>query len=117
MTTPEEPTAIMTEFQVLLRLAPDPNDDRDLAAVAEMTLSALQAEAKGLALGPVVCVDLDQRTVEIEMTVEAASASEAHQKIGLILGALERGTPFMLVQDSSASRSRVDEPGRVPICA
>jgi hypothetical protein len=115
MTTLKEPTAIRAEFQVLLRLIPDPNDDRDLAAVAELALDALHAEAQGLALGPVVCVDLDARSVEIEMTVEG-SASEAHQKIGLILGALERGAPFMLVQDSSTSRAPADAPRREPVC-
>jgi len=39
----------------------------------------------------VVGVDLDRRSLEIEMTVEALAASEVHQKTGLILGALERG--------------------------
>ncbi len=105
----QEPTTTKTEFQVLLHLAPEPNDDRDLAVVAELTADALRAEAPGLALGPVVGIDLDLRIVEIEMTVEAASASEVHQKMGLILGALERGSPFIL-QDSSASRSPVNEP-------
>jgi hypothetical protein len=106
----QEPTTTKTEFQVLLHLAPEPNDDRDLAVVAELTLDALRAEAAGLALGPVVGIDLDLRIVEIEMTIEAPSASEVHQKMGLILGALERGAPFLLVQDSSASRSQVNEP-------
>lgn len=110
-------TMIRTEFQVLLHLVPEPNDDRDLAAVAELTLDALKAEATGLALGPVVSIDLDHRRVEIEMTVEAASASEVHQKIGLILGALERGAPFLFVQDSSASRSEVQEAEREPVYA
>jgi hypothetical protein len=105
----QEPTTTKTEFQALLHLAPEPNDDRDLAAVAELTLDALRVEADGLALGPVVCIDLDRRIVEIEMTIEATSASEVHQKMGLILGALERGAPFLLVQDSSASRSQAQE--------
>lgn len=105
----QEPTTTKTEFQVLLHLAPEPNDDRDLAVVAELTLDALKAEAAGLALGPVVGIDLDLRIVEIEMTIEAVSASEVHQKMGLILGALERGSPFIL-QDSSASRSPIHEP-------
>jgi len=106
----QEPTTTKTEFQALLHLAPEPNDDRDLAAVAELTLGALETGASGLALGPVVCIDLDRRIVEIELTVEAASASEVHQKMSLILGALERGAPFLLVQDSSASRSQAHEP-------
>lgn len=105
----QEPTTTKTEFQVLLHLAPEPNDDRDLAVVAELAADALRAEAAGLALGPVVGIDLDLRLVEIELTVEATSASEVHQKMGLILGALERGGPFIL-QDSSASRSPVSEP-------
>jgi hypothetical protein len=109
MPTLQEPTTIKAEFQALLHLACEPNDDRDLAAVAELTLEALKAEAAGLALGPVVGIDLDQRIVEIEMTIEASSASEVHQKMGLILGAIERGAPNLRVQDSSASRSR-DEP-------
>jgi len=102
-------STIKTEFQALLHLAPEPNDDRDLSTVAELALDALRSEATGLALGPVVCIDLDRRVVEIEMTVEAASASEVHQKMGLILGALERGAPFLLIQDSSASRSQERE--------
>jgi hypothetical protein len=106
----QEPTTIKTEFQALLHLAPEPNDDRDLAAVAELTLEAMETEAAGLALGPVICIDLDRRIVEIELTVEATSASEVHQKMGLTLGALERDAPFLLVQDSSASRSQVQEP-------
>jgi len=106
----QEPTTIKNEFQALLHLAPKPNDDRDLAALAELTLGALGTGASGLALGPVVCIDLDRRIVEIELTVEAASASEVYQKMGLILGALERGAPFLLIQDSSASRSQVHEP-------
>jgi hypothetical protein len=112
----QEPTTIKTEFQVLLHLAPEPNDDRDLAVVAELTLDALKTEASGLALGPVVGIDLDLRIVEIEMTVEAASASEVYQKMGLILGALERGTPFLL-QDSSASRLQVHESEPEPVYA
>jgi hypothetical protein len=113
----QEPTTIKTEFQALLHLAPEPNDDRDLAEVAELTLRALQTEAAGLALGPVVCIDLDRRVVEIELTVEATSASEVHQKMGLILGALERGAPFLLVQDSSASRSPSLESEPEPVYA
>lgn len=108
---------IKTEFQVLLHLVPQPSEDRDLAAIAELTLEALKTEAGGLALGPVVGIDLDSRRVELEMTVEAASASEVHQKMGLILGALERGAPFLFVQDSSASRSGVEETEREPVYA
>ena len=106
----QEPPTTKAQFQVLLDLGTEPNDDRQLAVVAEQVLDALIAEAAGLALGPVVGIDLDRRVVQVEMTVEAASPSEVHQKMGLILGALERGAPFLLVQDSSASRSRVDEP-------
>jgi len=93
----------------VLSVLPLPNDDRDLAVVAELALEALTTEAAALALGPVVAVDLDRRSVEIEMTVEALAASEVHQKMGLILGALERGGRFV-VQDSAASRSRDPEP-------
>lgn len=103
-------------FQTLLRLIPELSDDHDLETVAAHALEALLSEAKGLALGPVVSIDLDERTVEVEMTIEAASASEAHQKIGLILRALERGAPFIL-RDSTASQSDAatdDEPELVP---
>jgi hypothetical protein len=104
MPTLQVEPAIRTEFQVILRVLPMPNDDSDLAVVAELVMDALSTEAAGLALGPVVGVDLDHRSVEIEMTVEALAASEVHQKMGLILGALERGGRF-IVQDSAASRS------------
>jgi len=110
MPKPQEPTTNKTEFQVLLHLGCRPNEDEDLEAIAEVVSEALKAEAAGLALGPVVGIDLDERIVEIEMTVEAPSASEVHQKMGLILAAIERGVPNLRVQDSSASRSRVDEP-------
>ncbi len=49
-------------------------------------------------------IDLDQREIWLEMTVEAASASEFHQKMGLILGALEHGAPFV-IRESNTSRS------------
>lgn len=104
MPSSQEPATTKTQFQVVLDLGTEPNDDDQLAVVAEQVLDALIAEAAGLALGPVVGVDLDQRVVQVEMTVEAASTSEVHQKLGLVLGALERGTPFLLVQDSSVSR-------------
>jgi hypothetical protein len=113
----QAPTTTKAQFQVVLDLGTETNDDDQLAVVAAQVLDALIAEAAGLALGPVVGVDLDQRVVQVEMTVEAASASEAHQKLGLILGALERGTPLLLVQDSSASRARVDEPECEPVYA
>lgn len=112
----ESHTSNKAEFQTLLRLVPEPSDDHDLETVAAHALEALLSEARGLALGPVVSVDLDERMVEVEMTIEAASASEAHQKIGLVLGALERGAPFIL-RDSTASRSDVttnDERELVP---
>jgi hypothetical protein len=100
----------MTEFQVVFHLAPDePTDDEDLNTIAALALEALEAEAPGLALGPVVAVDLDRQSVEVEITVEAKSASEVHQKLGLILAAIERGSR-LIVQDSSASRTSAGEP-------
>lgn len=106
------PAAPKSEFQVLLHLEPveRPSDD-ELAAFAEFALNALIAEAAGLALGPVASVDLDKRLVQFELTVEAVSASEVHQKIGLILAALERGTDGVIV-DSSTSRSRAADDTR-----
>src|SRR5436305_680196 len=104
-----EPGA-MTDFEVVFHLAPDElTDDEDLSTIATLALEALTAEAAGLALGPVVAVDLDRHRIEVEITVEAESASEVHQKLGLILAAIERGGR-LIVEDSSASRTSVDEP-------
>jgi len=111
--TMEQPTtnaaAHRAEFQILLRLQPEPNEDHDLEQVAEISLEALRNEAAGLALGVVASVDLDHRTVELEMTVEVSSASEVHQKMGLILAALERGAPSLILCQSTASRSAAHE--------
>ena len=102
--------ASVTEFQVVFNLVPgEPADDADLQTIADLALEALGSEAVGLALGPVVCVDLDQRSIEVELTVEATSASEVHQKMSLILGALERAGR-LVVEDSSASRSPASAP-------
>ena len=95
---------IRTEFQVVLRILPVPNDDRDLAVVAELVLDAL-TRRRGWHWEPWSVSTSTIESVEIEMTVEALAASEVHQKMGLILGVLERGGRF-IVQDSAASRSQ-----------
>jgi hypothetical protein len=108
LSTKEHPDVISagprTEFQVRLRVLPDENDDEQLKEVAEIAIEALAAEAASLALGPVASIDLDRREIWLEMTVEAASGSEAHQKMGLILGALERGAAFV-IRESNTWRS------------
>lgn len=107
-----------TDFQVLLHLSPVANTDQDLELVAERALAALADGAEGLALGVVASVDLDRRLVELEMTLEASSASEVHQTQALILGALERGGPFVFL-DSTTSRSPTldDTSERELVCA
>lgn len=116
MTATRIPASISehTDFQVLLKLAPEPNEDEHLDDVAQLAVIALLSEAAGLALGPVATINLDERTVTLEITVEATSASEAHQKMGLIIGALERGAPLM-INESTTSRNSApdDEPERV----
>lgn len=98
------------EFQVFLRLVgAEEYDDRDLEEIAEMSVEALCNEAPGLALGVVASVDLDRRLVELEMTIEAAADSELHQKMALVLAALERGAPLKLCE-STASRAPDREP-------
>jgi hypothetical protein len=105
--------AAVVEFQTLLRLGTDgAYDDAHLAQIAELCVEALRTEATGLALGPVASVDLDQRIIELEMTIEAPSDAELHQKMGLILAALERGAPLCL-RESTSSRS----PDRDLVCA
>jgi hypothetical protein len=101
----KNPVPPKAEFQVLLNIAPMPDSDEDLMAVSDIALEAICAEADGLALGPVVSVNLDDRTVVLEITVEAVSASELHQKLGLISAALERGAPQLILAGSSTSRS------------
>jgi hypothetical protein len=99
-------TGAKAEFQTILRLLPrvPDNSDQELEQIAERSVQVLCEEAAGLALGVVAAVDLDERAVELEMTVEASSDSELHQKMGLILGELERGVPLEL-SESTASRS------------
>lgn len=104
MSRHQRPTAARIEFQALLSLTGESDDDRDLQAISEVALEILRAEAGELALGPVACIDLDRRAVEVEMTIEATSAAELHQKLSLVLSVLERGTPSLRVERSSTSR-------------
>jgi hypothetical protein len=104
-------------FQVRLTLAPVPSTDEDLDDVAELALEALAAEASTLALGPAASIDLDRREVCIELTVEAASASEVSQKMGLILGALERGAPFVIIETNTARSEPEPVVGSPLVCA
>ena len=97
-----------TEFQTILRLmvATPNDDDRELEQFAERSIEVLCNEAASLALGVVASIDLDERVVALEMTIEASSDSELHQKMGLILSTLESGVPLRLTQ-STASRALV----------
>jgi hypothetical protein len=100
------PAPAPVEFQTVLRLVvADGIDEAEMERIAEGSLGVLQDEAGGLALGPVASADLDQRTVELEMTIEAPSDAELHQKMSLILAALERGVPLRL-RESTALRSQ-----------
>lgn len=107
-----------TEFQAVLRLTvvpvepvgPSNDDEGALEHFAETAVDVLRNEAASLALGVVASIELDDRVVALEMTIEASSDSELHQKMGLILSTLESGIPLRLME-STASRAstRTDE--------
>src|SRR5437868_5464790 len=97
-------TPLSSEFHVLLSIAPEPSTDRDLQQLSTYVLDVLREDAQGLALGPVTAIDLDERMIELELTIEAEAASEVHQKISEILAVLERGGRIVL-RDSAASRA------------
>jgi hypothetical protein len=102
--TSRTPADDKDEFQAIVQLMPkEAPDDDALEELATMCVAALMAGAPGLALGVVGSVNLDGRFVELEMTIEASSDSEVHQKMALIMSALERGTTLRL-RESTASR-------------
>lgn len=89
--------------QVLIRIEPpssaDISDDA-LDHVADSIVATLIQDAAGLALGPVAAVDLDKRVIEVEISVEAFSMSEIHQKMALVFAAMEREGPVPIAQST-----------------
>jgi len=74
----------MPAFQVVLAVSTTrPTDHPELAATAEVMLEAVQRSLPFIALGPVVSVDFDDASIEVECTV-CAEAAEMHERAALI---------------------------------
>lgn len=98
----ERPPLVSFQFEARLRLVDSPSDTV-LEEAADTALSILMRHAAGTALGPVVGIDFEQRSVVIEFTVEAESVTDLHGKIGDAMRSLEEKGPFRF-HDSSTAR-------------
>lgn len=73
---------------------------------------ALVKECASIVLGPSVSVNFDQNGWEIDLTIEAASQSEAEQKYNLAMGFVERVGEISLDQEETEVRKTYHSEGR-----
>ena len=84
----------MFEHQVSLRSGKLSGSDADIDAFADAVVESLSGDGVAKhALGSVASADLESRTVEVLMTVEAHSHSDLLHKVGLITELLEQQVP------------------------
>lgn len=98
--------APMISFQIVMHLvAAEPQAPEEIEAQIERTIPVVADEARGVALGPVFSADFGENTIELEFTVEAAAASDLHEKVGHVLEVLEHSAGFSFeYRDSTTSR-------------
>lgn len=80
-------------------LSPRPLDRTWLENEAMRLESTLVAHAQGLALGPSVAANFDRNGLELDVTVEAGSLSDAYSKLSRILGVVEEAADFELMPE------------------
>lgn len=109
--TPHSPDHTPTEhtFLVLLRGAQKTNAAW-LEKQAELMERALIDDCKGWVLGPSVSVDFEENGFELDLTILASSASEAHALLGKALEVVENVADINLDMDDGELRSSYHSP-------
>lgn len=73
--------------------AQGPIDEASLEDSAMRALAAIEEHATGVALGPVVAWNVERGDIDLDFTVEAATTSEVHQRVGIVMAIIERTLP------------------------
>jgi hypothetical protein len=84
------------DVQVCMARDDAPLTADEFDAFMDAVLTVIETKAAALALGPVVGGNLERREVELTFTLEVSSSAEIHQKVGLVMTALEHELPVLI---------------------
>lgn len=92
-------------FQVVLSVvAETAAEPAELEAIAEVVLEAVQKEAAFVALGPVVSVNFEDSSIEIDCTVCGDSAEDVHTQVARTLDVMLEAANEFEYQGSTTHR-------------
>lgn len=92
------------QAHVVLRMAARGQvSEEQLEQHALDAVEALEKRAAGTALGPVVAWNVEKSLIELDLTVEASTNAEVHEKIAQVMAVIEEEVPVAREQAAETS--------------